>query len=232
MERQIPNPLLILFGIVVFLPSSSLAESPVPFKTIHLENKCGFPVWPVMADSMAPSLNTTKKALAVLQSGKVYKMDVDPFWSGSIWGMVGCVEKKPCDNLSNMYATKATFELLGGIAKPDTFSVTLENGYNLPISVVPQSSKSDSKWKYCASMGCTVNAENLCPKSLQVKREGRGGVFTACKGRCDGYLCSPPEFSASFRKACPRAFPFSDSAAICPPSTLSYTLTFCPSPRL
>lgn len=151
-------------------------ETPVAFTTIKLENKCGFTVWPAVADSLAASLNTTKKTPAVLGSGEIYRMHVDPFWSGSIWGRIaGCARKEPYDVVNDMYATKATFKFLGGIAKLDTYKSlwSLEDGYNLPIAVVPHNSKNDfESWKNCGSMACTSDAENVCPKVFEDEDDG------------------------------------------------------------
>ena len=118
------------------------------------------------------------------------------------------------------------FELLGGIAKPDTYSVTLENGYNLPMSVVASYAANNiSITRPCESMDCRANADVVCPKDLQIKK--KGSAVTACNGHFNGYLPSSPAFNEAFKKACPRAFPF-HRCTICPPSTTSYTLIFCP----
>lgn len=165
---------------------------------------------------------------------------------GSIWGRTGCLfnsqglggcNSGDCggnlqckvESQDNIAITKAEFEFLGGIAKPDTFSVTLEKGYNLPMSVVPSYTANNvSSRRPCESMACTADASTVCPKKLQMKK--KGSVVTACNGHYDGYLPSSPAFSQAFQKACPRAFPFR-SGTICPPSTASYTVTFCPRRR-
>jgi len=172
-------------------------------------------------------------------AGESYSWNVDPFWSGSVWGRTGCVfnsegiggcdsgdcgGKLVCKDESQdqiTAITKAEFELLGGIAKPDTYSVTLENGYNLPMLVVASSAANNiSSSRPCESMECRANANVVCPKDLQEKK--KGSVVTACNGHFDGYLPSSPAFSKAFKKVCPRAFPF-QSGTICPPSTASYT---------
>jgi hypothetical protein len=149
--------------------------------------------------------------------------------------IVGCFLRKSIngelvnDNSEDVREiTKAEFEFLGGIAKPDTFSVSLEDGYNLPLSVVPSYALDDSSNpRPCESMVCIADANAVCPKDLQEKK--KGSVVTACNGRYDGYVPSPPSFGKAFEKACPHAFPIQRST-ICPPSTASYILTFCPSP--
>jgi len=216
----------------------SAAESPMVYKTIRVANNCAFPVWPATVGSTDLPPPQMKK----VRAGESYSWKADPFWSGSIWGRTGCVFNSQgiggcdsgdcggnlqCKDESHIMAiTKAEFELLGGIAKPDTYSVTLEKGYNLPMLVDPSYAANNiSSSRPCDSMECTANANAVCPKNLQEKK--KGSVVTACNGHYDGYLPSSPAFSKAFQKACPRAFPFR-SGTICPPSTASYTLTFCP----
>jgi hypothetical protein len=71
-------------------------------------------------------------------AGESYSWNADPFWSGSIWGRTNCTfnseglgicDTGDCggnlqcnDNSEDVRAiTKAEFEFLGGIAKPDVF---------------------------------------------------------------------------------------------------------------
>jgi len=231
--------------LVTFLSFLCLyaAESPVAYKTLRVLNNCSFPVWPAIVGSTDLPAPQMRK----LRAGESYLWKADPFWSGSVWGRTGCVFNSRgigrCDsgdcggNLqcrdeerADVKAiTKADFELLGGIAKPDMFSLTLEKGYNLPMSVVASyAADSISSRRPCESMACTADSKAVCPKELQEKK--KGSAVTVCTGHYDGYLPSSPAFSKAFKKACPRAFPFS-SGAICPPSTASYTLTFCPRRR-
>lgn len=228
--------LIITFGYFLCL---CVAESPVAYKTIRVVNNCAFPVWPAAvgwSTDLPPQMRKVR-------AGESYSWKIDPYWSGSIWGRTGCVFNSRgiggCDsgdcggNLQCKYdsqdikaITKAGFELLGGVAKPDTYSVTLENGYNLPMAVVPSyASNSISRRRPCESMECTANANAVCPKDLQERK--KGSMITACNGHYDGYLPSSPAFSRAFKKACPRAFPFA-SGSICPPYTASYTVIFCP----
>lgn len=232
---------LVIFASFLYLCA---AESPVAYKTIKVVNNCAFPVWPAIVGSS--DLPTPK--MRKLKAGESFSWKADPFWSGSIWGRTGCVfnsrglggcdsgdcggtlQCKDDERTADITAiTKAEFELLGGIAKPDTFTVSLEKGYNLPMSVVPSYMVNNiSRSRPCESMACTADANTVCPKKLQMKK--KGSVVTACKGHYDGYLPRSPTFSKAFAKACPRAFPFR-SGTICPPSTVSYILTFCPHPH-
>lgn len=225
--------------LVPFLCSCA-AESPAAYKTLRVVNNCAFPVWPATVGST----NFPPTQMKKVGAGESYSWNVDPFWWGSIWGRAGCVfnsqgiggcdsgdcgGKLQCkdDSQDQIRAiTKAEFELLGGIAKPDTYSVTLENGYNLPMSVVASYAANNvSSSRPCETMECRANANVVCPRELQMKK--KGSVVTACNGHFDGYLPSSPAFSEAFKKACPRAFPF-QSSTICPPSTASYTVIFCP----
>eukprot|EP00253_Pinus_taeda_P015888 PITA_15888 len=218
---------------------SCVAESPMPYKTIRVVNNCAFPLWPATVGST----KVPPQMMMKVGAGESYSWKVDPFWSGSVWGRTGCVFNSQgigtCDSgdcegklhckgeIQNITAiTKAVFELLGGIAKPDIFSVTLEKGYNLPMSLVASYAATNiSKSHPCESMECRANSDLVCPKDLQMKKNG--SVITACNGHYNGYLATSAAFNKAFKKACPHAFPF-QSATICPPSTASYTLIFCP----
>lgn len=179
---------LVIFASFLYLCA---AESPVAYKTIKVVNNCAFPVWPAIVGSS--DLPTPK--MRKLKAGESFSWKADPFWSGSIWGRTGCVfnsrglggcdsgdcggtlQCKDDERTADITAiTKAEFELLGGIAKPDTFTVSLEKGYNLPMSVVPSYMVNNiSRSRPCESMACTADANTVCPKKTANEEERECG---------------------------------------------------------
>eukprot|EP01018_Ginkgo_biloba_P035112 Gb_12186 [translate_table: standard] len=214
------------------------ADDRVLSKKFLLKNNCGFSVWPAIVGFNSDPPKTDGQT--ELKSGGSISVEVSPQSTWTIWGRTGCVfnsqgvgqcdsadcGKRQCEKNSVTPATQATFELLGGTAKPDLYDVDLTNGYNLPLAVAPLSvDSSDGTTYHCNPMGCAVETAAVCPKDLQTLK---GGAVVGCHGHCDGRNCNPPDYAKAFAQACPRAFPFS-SGSICPFSTVGYALTFCPS---
>ncbi|KAL2898370.1 Osmotin-like protein [Bienertia sinuspersici] len=123
--------------------------------------------------------------------------------------------------------------------QPSFFDVSLVDGYNLPVSVLSDITKSN-----CAIHGCLRDLKKTCPWELQLK-DGRGNVV-ACKSACVAFnndrfccrnqygspeKCKPTLYSSVFKSACPSyvSYAFDDSS-----STLVSCLvrrlyiTFCP----
>eukprot|EP00252_Welwitschia_mirabilis_P019590 TRINITY_DN456_c0_g1_i2.p1 TRINITY_DN456_c0_g1~~TRINITY_DN456_c0_g1_i2.p1 ORF type:complete len:219 (-),score=-40.47 TRINITY_DN456_c0_g1_i2:203-859(-) len=217
----------------------------MPFKPIKLSNMCAFPVWPAITG--AEDNAEAKKIMArPLQPGTTVTWPAGAFWGGSIWGRTGCRfdarGRGGCDSgdcggaqcglatanggsLPSTFMTKADFEFLGGVAKPDTFYVSLERGLNIPMMVAPAQRPHDGA---CGAMGCGASAAEVCPRRFQKRH---GARVTACAARFDGFDYGPFKAVAeSFRRACPNAFPFR-TAGVCPGGTSGYRLVFCPGRR-
>ncbi|MBA0596777.1 hypothetical protein Gorai_013586, partial [Gossypium raimondii] len=56
----------------------------------------------------------------------------------------------------------------------DFYDVSLVDGFNLPLSVIPQGGSAG-----CGATGCPANVNAACPPELQVK--GSDGGVIACK---------------------------------------------------
>ncbi|GJS86610.1 thaumatin-like protein 1 [Tanacetum coccineum] len=132
-------------------------------------------------------------------------------------------------------ATLAEFTI-GGADGKDFFDVSLVDGFNLPVSIVPQDG--------CAATDCPVYINANCPSELAVKN-GSGGTV-GCKSACEvfgtpEYCCSgdhntpdkcpPTDYSRFFKNLCPKAYSYayddSTSTFTCNTGT-NYVITFCP----
>lgn len=200
-------------------------------KTIKLRSNCGFPVWPAIASWNTHNTDTPHSIPTMLNAGESSSITLDSSWSGSIWGRLQCTFDSNGIGLCESGDCGGTFSCdQAGAGKPmpeaittATFtngssSVSLENGFNLGISLDIEQNHNDVN---CKPMACNADVASVCPRSLRVGSYG-------CNGSCSPYFrsCSPPDFASAFQKACPQAFPFQEEA-ICSEST-SFTLTFCP----
>ncbi|GLJ38108.1 hypothetical protein SUGI_0775780 [Cryptomeria japonica] len=223
------NPLKLYFYLCIALTMASLCTAEdLSQKTIRLENKCSFTVWPGIASFNTHEYDTPDGFKPVLNSGESYSITFPMQWEGLIWGRTGCsfdsseagscysgdcggflrCEKAP---LNQKISTPITQVLL----QNGTSAVDVEEGYNLPLSI-----------KSCGSLGCSATVADVCPTNIQIKVNNE---VVSCNGGCNVYqgTCSPPEFSNALKETCPNVFPFKNKLWC--PTTTSYILTFCPS---
>ncbi|RWV77212.1 hypothetical protein GW17_00061994 [Ensete ventricosum] len=128
----------------------------------------------------------------------------------------------------------------------DYYDVSLVDGYNLAMLVVPQGGSGGGG---CGSAGCVADLNGVCPSDLRVVlRAGTGASESesvACKSACDAFgspqyccsgaysnpnTCKPSSYSQFFKNACPKAYSyaFDDATSIFTCSSAGYRITFCP----
>uniref|UniRef100_A0A7N0U3X4 Thaumatin-like protein 1 n=1 Tax=Kalanchoe fedtschenkoi TaxID=63787 RepID=A0A7N0U3X4_KALFE len=232
--------------------------SEVLSATFTFSNNCGYTVWPgLLSGAGTAPLSTTGFAL---QKGESRPVPVPSAWSGRIWGRTLCSTdsatgkftcatadcgsgKLECSGAGAIPpATLAEFTL-NGAGGQDFYDVSLVDGYNLPMMVVP----SGGTGKNCSATGCSVDLNGACPTELKVlSMDGKQGV--ACKSACEAFgdaryccsgaygspdTCKPSQYSQMFKNACPRAYSYAyddkTSTFTCG-SSPDYAITFCPSP--
>ncbi|PNT65024.1 thaumatin-like protein 1 [Brachypodium distachyon] len=225
--------------------------------TFTLTNSCSYTVWPgLLSSAGTPALGTTGFALA---PGESRAVDAPGAWSGRIWARTLCSTN---DQGRFTCATgdcgSGAIECSGGGAAPpcslaeftlagsggnDFYDVSLVDGSNLPMVVVPQGGGGSG----CGTTGCMVDVNVPCPADLKVA--GPDGATIACKSACEAFgrpedCCSGPEFgtpeacrsssySLFFKNACPRAYSYAyddaTSTFTCATGSASYLIEFCPS---
>ncbi|GJY57445.1 thaumatin-like protein 1 [Tanacetum coccineum] len=172
-------------------------------------------------------------------------------WSGRVWARFECSNdggsyhcnsgdcgsgQVGCNGAGGAPpATLAEFTI-GGADGKDFFDVSLVDGFNLPVSIVPQDG--------CAPTDCPADINAKCPSELAVKN-GSGGTI-GCKSACEAFgtpeyccsgdhntpdKCPPTDYSRFFKNLCPKAYSYayddSTSTFTCKTGA-NYVITFCP----
>ncbi|CAI8600115.1 unnamed protein product [Vicia faba] len=240
----------------LFFLTLNLSSSLVISTTFIFVNKCNYTVWPgLLSNAGIAPLPTTG---FVLQSGDSKSITPPASWGGRFWGRTLCSQdstgkftcltgdcnsgKLECSgNGATPPATLAEFTL-NGSGGLDFFDVSLVDGYNVPMLVVPQGGSGDN----CTSTGCIVDLLGACPSELKLTSvDGKENL--ACKSACEAFgsaqyccsgaygspnTCKPSSYSQIFKNACPRAYSYAyddkTSTFTCA-SAAEYIITFCPS---
>ncbi|PIM98574.1 hypothetical protein CDL12_28942, partial [Handroanthus impetiginosus] len=224
--------------------------------TFTFVNKCDFTVWPgILSNAGVAPLPTTG---FVLQSGESRIINAPSSWGGRFWGRTHCSQdstgkfscvtgdcgsgKLECaGNGAAPPATLAEFTLDGDRGM-DFYDVSLVDGYNLPMLVVPQGGSGVN----CTKTGCLVDLNGSCPSELRVTSTGGEGV--ACKSACEAFrndqyccsgaygtpdACKPSQYSLAFKNACPHAYSYAydDKTSTFTCAGADYVITFCPAPN-
>ncbi|CAN6482696.1 unnamed protein product [Victoria cruziana] len=217
--------------------------------TFTIANDCPYTIWPgILAGAGSPDISPTGFRL---EAGASYTVTASPAWSGRIWGRTGCDFDGDGNGVCQTGDCAVGLECKGRGAQPpatlfeitlgndeeeDFYDVSLVDGYNLPMIVMPRSLDGG-----CNVTGCTTNLNSGCPKELQVV----DGDVIACKSACGAFgldqyccsgrfasptLCRPSYYSTIFKSACPTAYSyaFDDATSTFTCKAVDYTITFCP----
>ncbi|KAL0685201.1 hypothetical protein Bca4012_052049 [Brassica carinata] len=223
-------------------------------RNFTIENKCDYTVWPAASNGPGGiSLSTTG---FMLRKGEARVINAPFSWTGRFWGRTFCstnstgsfscatgdcgTGKVDCGGagVSLLPATLAEFALDN--SGKDYYDVSVIDGYNLPILVVPQGDKT------CSSTGCVVDMNVTCPFELRVTANtSMIACMNACQKLklpeycCTGNYstpdkCKPSLYSQNFKSVCPRAYSYtyddaSSSTFLCASNKSNYAITFCPS---
>ncbi|CAA3029265.1 Hypothetical predicted protein [Olea europaea subsp. europaea] len=224
--------------------------------TFTIVNKCEFTVWPgILSNAGIAPLSTTGFSL---QKGEARTIDAPSAWGGRLWGRTLCSEdstgkfscitgdcgsgKMECvGGGATPPATLAEFTL-DGSGGMDFYDVSLVDGYNVPMLVIPQGGSGAN----CTSTGCVVDLNGVCPSELRVTSSDGDNV--ACKSACEAFgqekyccsgayatpdTCTPSSYSQIFKSACPRAYSYAydDKTSTFTCAGVDYIITFCPAPN-
>uniref|UniRef100_A0A7N0U6M1 Thaumatin-like protein n=1 Tax=Kalanchoe fedtschenkoi TaxID=63787 RepID=A0A7N0U6M1_KALFE len=241
-----------IFALLAVLLATE-AES-ASFKIV---NHCRRTIWPgILSGANSAPLTPTGFPL---RSGQSRTLTAPAGWSGRLWartlcslnsttGRFACVTgdcgsgKVECVGGAEPPATLAEFTLNGADGL-DFYDVSLVDGYNLPVLVVPKGGTRGG----CSPTGCLVDLNGACPRALKVVagRGGRRGV--ACKSACEAFgdpmyccseayatpdTCQPSAYSLFFKRACPRAYSYAydDKTSTFTCASPDYDIIFCPAP--
>ncbi|GMY28247.1 thaumatin-like protein 1b [Fagus crenata] len=222
--------------------------------TFTIVNKCEYTVWPgILSNAGVAALSTTGFAL---QKDESKTITAPTSWGGRFWGRTLCSQdstgsnfscvtgdcgtgKMECSGRTGMPpATLAEFTL-DGYGGMDFFDVSLVDGYNLAMLVVPQGGTSQN----CTTAGCVSDLNVSCPSQLKVTRTD-GIENVACKSACEAFkqpqyccsgayvtpdTCKPSMYSQMFKSACPHASSYAyDKTSTFTCASADYKIVFCP----
>ncbi|OWM84913.1 hypothetical protein CDL15_Pgr027700 [Punica granatum] len=213
-------------------------------KTFTIVNNCKETVWPGITHG--ENFNGSGFALKPGQSA-VYTAPAG--WGGRIWGRTGCSfdgsghgtcqtggcgTSINCTGPGSPPASIAEFTL----GEVDFYDVSLVDGFNLPIIVIPMKGKEN-----CTTVGCDGDLRKNCPSELRLNSSGK---VIACRSACDVFntdeyccrgmfgdatTCHPSNYSRTFKSVCPVAYSYAydDPTSIKTCTGAEYVVSFCSS---
>ena len=168
--------------LVAVLLAASAGATTATTLTIH--NLCPHPVWPLVTpNSGLPSISDNT---ARLDPNALLSLTFPPtFWAGRVAARTGCdAAASGCWTGAAPPATVVQVTVHdGGSLDQAAYSVSLVDGFNVPVVVSPQAIAGGGQ---CPALGCPVDLNSDCPPP-QRAAEGE-----ACRG--------PPEY---FKNRCP-----------------------------
>lgn len=203
-----------------------------------ITNNCNDNIWPaVLPNSGSPPLSPSG---FLLNPGDSQTLPVPSAWSGRVWAQTHCATSSTtakfscatgecgystgdCGGTLSSPATVAEFTI-NAPSSPDTYSVSVVDGYNLPVTVVPTGAAVS-----CTTVGCSVDfgSENL-PAELQLSYGG-GNETVGLKSACEAFqeadyccnnsdgsyssskiTCKQNSYSKQFKNWCPQARTFAN----------------------
>ncbi|XP_020083133.1 pathogenesis-related protein 5-like isoform X2 [Ananas comosus] len=246
METETSYSMLFSFvSIFVLMFQPSMCST-----SFTVSNNCPRTIWPgTLAGAGTPQLPTTGFRL---DSGQTVRILAPPGWSGRIWARTGCEfdsdgagicqtgdcgGRMECGGAGALPPTTLFEITLGKGTDEDYYDVSLVDGYNLPVVVVPR-----VQHGRCNATGCITDLNRGCPRELQVEC---GDGVVACKSACEAFgldqyccsgefanpsTCKPSFYSSIFKTACPRAYSyaFDDGTSTFTCKAYDYTVVFCP----
>ncbi|KAL6981664.1 hypothetical protein U1Q18_023289 [Sarracenia purpurea var. burkii] len=214
-----------------------------------LQNKCNTTIWPgIQAARGYPQL---MNGGFELNSGETINIHAPTGWFGRLWGRNGCSfdhsgrgkcvtgdcngGARECAGAGGEPpATVAEFILDNPL---DFYAISLVDGFNIPISIVP----SGGLLGECKSVKCLSNLNQRCPKELQIRRND---YVVACKSACLAFNrpqycctgtynnptdCKLTNYTRVFKDSCPAAYSYAydDLSSIFTCYGANYVITFC-----
>ncbi|KDP29624.1 hypothetical protein JCGZ_18786 [Jatropha curcas] len=241
------------FLALLLLSSPSDVESA----TFKFVNKCRYTVWPgLLSGAGTAQLPTTG---FTLETGESKTVNIPRSWSGRVWGRTHCNQdssgkfscltgdcasgKLECGGSGAIPpATLAEFTL-NGAGGLDFYDVSLVDGYNLPMLLIPKKVTNGG----CGATGCLIDLNGACPMELKLAARANRKVGVACRSACEAFgepqfccsdaystpdTCSPSIYSLFFKHACPRAYSYAydDKTSTYTCANTDYIIIFCPPP--
>lgn len=219
-----------------------------------INNQCTYTVWPGILAGNGPTLGGGGFSL---EPGQSVRLTAQPGWSGRFWARTrcnfdtsgsgtcvtgDCGGSLKCTLGGETPVTLAEFTIASSPTDMDFYDVSLVDGYNVGMGVKAIGGTGD-----CQYAGCVADLNSDCPNELRVTDLDSRSVV-ACKSACAAFntaefcctgdhstpqTCSPTQYSALFKNACPTAYSYAydDASSTCTCSGSDYLITFCPTSR-
>ncbi|KAI3926591.1 hypothetical protein MKW92_008185 [Papaver armeniacum] len=225
---------LLILSLTFFLSLNLITiQTQASNMILTVVNNCPFTIWPAIQPNYGhPVLEKGGFALHTL-SHKSFAAPAQ-HWSGRIWARTGCTYthtgqfscatggcggKLECDGLGGAApATLAQFTLHHGHSDLSSYSVSLVDGFNLPMTVTPHEGRGT-----CPVVGCKADLLSTCPEKLKMRCPAGHGPVVGCMSGCEAVgsdqmccrnhynspqTCKETEFSLFFKHACPATFTY------------------------
>ncbi|KAJ7782572.1 thaumatin [Mycena maculata] len=212
-----------------------LSAYTVSARQMTVTNSCSYTVWPAIftGGTDKPSQPTGCVPWEAA-AGSTTSFTVPDDWvSGRIWGRTDCDFTKPdvsscstgscnggllCAAVGGTGIPPVTVAewTLGANGQPDNYDVSLVDGFNIPMSVVPTAG--------CPTAACTADLNTNCKPPGARRLQGPGGIV-GCKSACAASVDNTPADSPN---CCTGSH---NVPATCPPSGVQYYSYFkqpCP----
>ena len=211
-----------------------------------IKNNCPYSIAPATLTGSGAAASTTGFELAY---GDSRDINISAPWSGRVWARSECSNNGgkfqcntgdcgsgqiACNGAGATPTTLAEFTI-GDSDGKDTYDVSNVDGFNLPISIVPNGG--------CETADCPVDINAQCPTQL-AQRNGAGATIGCrsacvqfgtpeycCTGAYDTPTCPPTDYSRFFKNLCPKAYSYAKddpSSTFTCKTGANYVITFCP----
>lgn len=212
-----------------------------------LENRCRNTIWPgIQAGSGKPLL---MNGGLQLRPGQTVNINAPKGWSGRFWGRRWCSFDRSGKGMCITGDCGGVLKCAGAGGAPpaslaeftldspvDFYDVSLVDGYNMPISIIPTGGSGS-----CKPVKCLSDLNKRCPSGLQVKWRGH---VVGCKSACMAFnkpeycctgaygnpqTCKPTSYARAFKASCPTAYSYAydDPTSTFTCKGANYLIRFC-----
>uniref|UniRef100_A0A0V0HA36 Putative thaumatin-like protein 1b-like n=1 Tax=Solanum chacoense TaxID=4108 RepID=A0A0V0HA36_SOLCH len=219
-----------------------------------IKNNCPHKIWPATQSG-------TDEGAAIptgfrLASRGTKKFNLPNPWSGRIWARHLCSYSGQnftclsgdcrsgsieCDGAGGTPpATLVQFTIANTSNEKDFYSVSIVDGFNLPVSVTPINRPD------CGIADCLVNLKDAhCGNQVELEVRDQNETVIGCKSGCSAFnrddlcctgaynspqTCKPSIYSLTLKKLCDKAitYPYDDETLFTCSGGANYKITFCP----
>jgi hypothetical protein len=214
-----------------------------------LQNKCRNTMWPgILTAAGKPQLIDGG---VKLKPGQAINITAPKGWSGRLWGRRGCAFDTSGNGKCVTGDCGGKLKCAGAGGEPpaslaeftldspegDFYDVSLVDGYNIPVSIIPSRVSG-----MCKEVKCRSDLNKNCPAGLEV-RNIKGRVV-GCKSACMAFnkpeycctgdfnspkKCQPSSYSKVFKASCPMAYSYAydDATSTFTCHGANYLIRFC-----